>query len=200
MPIDDFSSLFPRDLCQVSRHLFLNKNELLFQRGTVATELFFVLSGELVALRTQLDGKLAIMLRARASEFFAEAALFSHHYDCDGFSYTATEVLAFPIPFFREILGREANFALNFIQSQTRRLRRQCLRQERLNLKKAHERVLHLLTCEAEADGWLRWNGSIRTLAEELALDPATLSRTLNTLERSGQIRRQGHWLAQIYT
>ncbi len=60
MPIDDFSSLFPHDLYQVSRRLFLSKNEQLFQRGTVATELFFVLSGELVALRTQLDGKLAI--------------------------------------------------------------------------------------------------------------------------------------------
>jgi CRP/FNR family transcriptional regulator, dissimilatory nitrate respiration regulator len=193
-PCPDF---FPPALCQAVRTVSLRKDKWLFRRGDAATDVFFVQSGELLALRPQFDGSTAVMLRARAGEFFAEAALSALAYNCDALCQADSTLLALPIPTFRAVLQNVPEFTLYFSQYQAVRLQRQCCRLERLSLKKADDRVLHLLACEAGADGWLRWPGTVRTLAEELALDPATLSRTLSALERAGKLQRQGSWLAR---
>ncbi len=179
------------------RPVSLRKHEWLFRQGAEATDIFWLVQGEILALRPQHDGSTAVLLRARAGELFAEAALFAATYACDAQSQRACELLALPIPAFCTALQHEPEFALGFSQYQSNRLRRQCSRLERLSLKKADHRVLHLLACEADGDGWLRWSGTLRTLAEELALDPATLSRTLTHLEQAGTIQRQGIWLAE---
>jgi DNA-binding MarR family transcriptional regulator len=74
-------------------------------------------------------------------------------------------------------------------------MRRQCSRYERLRLKKASDRVLHYLACEADKTGKVVLRSSVMEWAAELGLEAATLYRTLSELERDGVLRRQGRVL-----
>lgn len=181
----------PPALLDQARPLALARGEHLFRQDDPVRHLYFVQAGELKAIRPQLDGSQAVMLRGRAGEFFAESALATTRYVCHAEAVCPSRVLAFPADAFRAALAEDGELALTFALAMAAHARRQCSRQERLRLKRARERVLHLLTCEADNAGRLVWRAPLAEMAEELALEPETLYRTLGELEQEGIIERE---------
>lgn len=180
----------PEDLAHEADEHVLGKGARLFRMGEAPVRFHFVLAGELAAIRYLPDGGEAVMLMAHPGEFFAEASLFVPAYTCEARALTACRLLSWPTQAFREAIARHPEAAMAFTRTLAINLRRQCSRVERLRLKRASERVLHYLTCEAGPDGWCVLPGTQQEWAAELALEPETLYRVLARLERARRIER----------
>ncbi|RME15476.1 MAG: Crp/Fnr family transcriptional regulator [Alphaproteobacteria bacterium] len=168
----------------------LARGEAVFRNGDPVGEIFFVRRGALKAVRYLPDGAEVVMMRAGPGEFFAESALAATRYSCDGFAVKPGAVAILPVAAVNRALERP-DFARAFIMAIAGHSRRQCSRYERLRLRSAADRVLHMILCEAGPDGVLDWQGPLSELAVELSLEPETLYRILAELERAGRIRRE---------
>lgn len=177
----------------------LSSGERLFSLGSPVASVYFVLEGECKAVRYQPDGQEVIMLRARQGEFFGESAMLVECYVCDGFATRDSSVVAFPVNLFRSLMQSESAFSAGFAFLMAASARRQCSRYERLRLGKARDRVLHLLSCEGDAQGNYPLKTPLVELARELGLEPETLYRVLGELEREGLIERERKNLRLIY-
>ncbi len=175
----------------------LARGEQLFRIGDAVGGIFLVLKGEMKAARYMPDGSEVVMMRAGAGEFFAESALAAERYSCDGVCVKAAELAFLPADAVDAALAEPA-FARAFVLAVAGHARRQCSRYERLRLRGAQERLLHMILCEAGPDGVLDWKPPLAELAAELALEPETLYRVLSELEAEGRIRRDKRRLQLI--
>lgn len=180
----------PVALAAQASDIQLARGDNLFCRGDTVEKLYFVQHGELAAIRPMADGGEAIMLTARSGEFFGEPSLFVASYTCEARALADSLLIAWPLAAFKDALRDDASFSLAFMQHVITKMRLQCSRLERLRLKLAHERVLHYMTCGADAEGWIALPGTTQEWACELGLEPATLYRTLSQLEETGKIVR----------
>jgi len=180
----------PADLLAQATPLQLERGERLFSEGEPVRNLYFVQSGELKAVRVQADGTQTVMIRAHAGDYFAESAMAVERYICHAMAVRKTRLLAFPAAAFRQALMDDGHFSLAFSLGMAAHARRQCSRQERLRLKRARDRILHLLVCEGGPEGVIEWPTSLAEMAEELGLEAETLYRTLSELEREGILAR----------
>ncbi len=189
-PVHSPPDFLPASLRNEALVISLSRGERLFNEGDPVENLFFIESGEMKAIRLQLDGAQAVMLRAHAGDFFAESSMAAPRYTCHAEAVCPSRLLAFPVEAFRDALTRDGRFAFAFSLTMASHARRQCSRQERLRLKRARERILHLLTCEGDGNGVLTWHAPLVEMAHELGLEPETLYRTLRELEQEGIIER----------
>lgn len=180
----------PATLSQAGTHLILRRGERLFDLGQPVRWIYFVRSGEFKAVRYLPDGRESVMLRAAAGEFFGESALLVEHYVCTAYCVRDAQVVCLPAALFRDCLLSTSTFAYAFSLRMAAVARNQCSRYERLRLGKASERLLHLLNCEAGAEGVYVLKAPLVELANELALEPETLYRVLRELEHDGAISR----------
>ncbi|MGF1547847.1 MAG: Crp/Fnr family transcriptional regulator [Thiotrichales bacterium] len=178
------------ELRTAARPRALTKGERLFTQGAAVDAIFFVQTGRVKAVRALNDGTQAIMLQSSAGEFFAESALASKVYGCDAFASQVSTVLALPAEAVHLELATNAQFAKSFALAMAGNARRQCSRFERVRLKRARDRVLHLLTCESDPHNRYHLTTPLVELAEELALEPETLYRVLSELVNEGRILR----------
>lgn len=174
----------------------LKRGETLFKLGAPVKYLYFVLDGELKAVRYLADGTSCVMQRGREGEVFGSPALCVDRYTCEAIASCPTQVVEIPAEVLRVAVVENGELALHFSLALAQDMRRQCSRYERLRLKKASDRVLHFLACEADAGGQVVLHSSVMEWAAELGLEAATLYRTLSKLERDGVLRRQGRVLA----
>ena len=184
------SDLFPAPLIKAARQLSLNKSETLFQRDDDVDALYYIMEGELIALRYQHDGKAVIMMRNRAGEMFAPASMHMTSYPCSAVAALPSKVLQIPIPVIQEQLAHDHKFATFYIQSLADNLKKQCARSERLRLKSAKERVLHYIGCESSSGTEITLTCPTSKWAEELGIEPESLYRTLAEMEKEGVIER----------
>ncbi len=180
----------PTDLRDAARPRRLHKGESLFKQGEPVEAIFFVQSGRLQAVRTLDHDVHAVMLTASAGELFAESALAVPHYVCDAFATVASEVLALPGDGVLAALGTDVAFAQSMALAMAGNARRQCSRYERLRLRRARDRVLHLIACEGGPHACFPLRMPLVELADELALEPETLYRVLRELSDAGVIER----------
>ena len=180
----------PDALAAQAGELQLARGDNLFCHGGTVEKLYFVRHGELAAIRPMVDGGEAIMLTARSGEFFGEPSLFMARHTCEARALADSLLIAWPLAAFKNALLNDPAFSLAFMQHVITKMRLQCSRLERLRLKHAHERVLHYMTCGADAENWIALPGTIQEWACELGLEPATLYRTLSQLEETGKIVR----------
>lgn len=181
---------FPATFARAARRISLKKGETLFRAGQKVAGIYYVISGEVKALRHMAESSEAVMTRAKGGEFFAESAIAAPHYSCDGVAVRPSELLFLPSESLDAALT-DAGFAKAFFLANAANARRQCSRYERVRLRSARERVLHLLACESGPDGVFDWPAPLTELAVELALEPETLYRVLSELEASGEITRE---------
>lgn len=181
---------FTRDLVLTARYQNLEKGEYLFRTGQKVNGIYFVLNGEMKAIRYIAGQREAIMMRAGAGEFFAESAIVTDLYSCDGVCVKAAHLAFFPTGDI-DVALHDPAFARAFFLANAANARRQCSRYERVRLRSARDRVLHLLACETGPDNILDWPAPLSELAGELALEPETLYRVLAELERDGTIIRE---------
>lgn len=180
----------PAALKEVARPRQLAKGERLFKQGDPVSAVFFVQRGRVQAVRTLENDAHAVMLTAAAGELFAESALAVPAYVCDAFAIVASDLLVLPADAALRALDTDGGFARAFALAMAANARRQCSRYERLRLRRARDRVLHLIVCEGGLDACFRLDKPLVELADELALEPETLYRVLRELADAGTIER----------
>ncbi len=186
----DMPAYFPPALARAARRIELARGAALFREGDPVGGIFLVLSGEIKAVRHLADSAEVVMMRAGAGEFFAESAIAAPLYTCDALAVKPSRLLFLPRAALDAAL-REVAFARAFFLASAANARRQCSRYERVRLRSARARLLHMLACEGSAEGVLDWPGPLSELAVELALEPETLYRVLRELTREGVIARE---------
>jgi CRP-like cAMP-binding protein len=185
----------PAQIRAEASYVALTRGEALFRNGETVAHVYFILEGEVLALRYLSDGSEAVMQRARDGEFFAQSAVLVPRYTCDARATCPTEVARLPSGRLIAALAGDPVFARAYMGQLAADLRRQCTRVERLRLKRAKDRVLHYLACEgALAPG----AAVLQDWARELGLEPETLYRTLADLEAKRLIRRTGNGVALV--
>jgi CRP-like cAMP-binding protein len=137
-------------------------------------------------------GEEIILHEAKAGEFFAEASLDSARYHCDAIARQATQLLKLPAADLRRLLSVDREFSREWIDLLARQLRASRVRLERLCLKSAADRVLHLLISEGRGPHHeVALNGTLKDLAREIGISHEALYRTLASMQRGRIIERQ---------
>lgn len=180
----------PATLTVASYRVHLSAGQVLFACSAPVENLYWMLRGEVVALRRMPSGQDAVLMRGCSGEFFAESSMYMPVYDCSAVVRKPAVVLALPLRTLRQALADDAHFADMFLRNVVLSLRRQSSRVERLRLRGASERIQHYLSCESNADGCCQLDIPLSEWAFELGLVPATLYRTLRVLEENGVVLR----------
>jgi len=123
-----------------------------------------------------------------------EASLFGARYHCDAICTRAGRCLQLPANALRHCLTNNPNFAMEWIATLSRSLRRQRAAQERLGLKSLRMRVIHYLV-DRGVEGRVELDQPILRWAVELGASHEALYRTLAEMEREGVLQRQGQTL-----
>ncbi|MGV6859901.1 MAG: Crp/Fnr family transcriptional regulator [bacterium] len=181
----------PDQLLDQSRFVPLRKGECLFQPGDGVESIYYVISGQLRALRYQLDGKPAVMMHSCEDNFFAPVSINMETYPCAAMASKATTLLKIPKGFLIDLFHSDPAFSLKFIGSISMDLKNQCSNAERLRIKSARGRILHFITCESPDSRTLELKCTLTTWAEELGIEPESLYRTLAEMEKEGIIARE---------
>ena len=181
---------FTEHLIAAARIQSLKKGGWLFRCGDKVEGIYFVLEGEVKAVRHLANDSEAVMMRASNGEFFAESAIAADHYSCDAIAVKPLRIAFVSQPDLNKAL-QNAEFAKAFFLANAMNARRQCSRYERVRLRSAKDRVLHIMACEGGPDGIFHWPGPLTELAVELALEPETLYRVLSELEKDKKISRR---------
>jgi len=163
-----------------------------FHCGDSTTRLYYVVSGELQALRHLPDGHQVIMMRATDGEFFAAASIDLASYPCDAYAPVDTRLIALRMQDFLALLQTNLDLSNAFARMLAGNLKRQCGRLERMRLISAKDRVLHYIACESRDGRCLTLPFTLAHWAAELGIEPESLYRTLSQLEKTGLIQRDG--------
>ena len=179
--------------CEGARFL---KNERIFITGNKPEWMFYVVSGEVTLERTGLQGEPVVLQRTRQG-FVSEASLKVARYHCDALAIIDTTVLKIPIQALSTELDRDPAFAsrwIGMLNGEVRRLRLHC---ERLSMKSAKDRVLHLINTEGKNCAYSATTG-LKSLAGELGITHEALYRTLASLEKAKIIHRADRVLSLV--
>jgi CRP-like cAMP-binding protein len=189
----DGSPPWPAALDAMARRRPLAAGTVLFRTGDPARHVFALVRGQVVLRRVGVAGEDIVIHVAQAGECFAEASLHGGRYHCTAEATGAAEVAAVPAEALRARLQDDPAFALAWSALLAQQLRRARARVERLCLRSAADRVLHLLQTEGRgSDCSYTPRGTLRALAAELGLTPEALYRTLAALQRGGRLQRDG--------
>lgn len=171
----------------------LLRGETVFRLGGRARHVYFLQHGRVLLHRFGPAGEEVVIHAAAAGEFFAEASLHSERYHCTATAAEPSRVAAIESAALRERIQADPAFAMQWVETVSRQLRRLRARVERLSLRSAAERVQHLLLTEGQGTPPAYTpGGTLRQLAAELGLTHEALYRTLSALERDGRIARRG--------
>jgi CRP-like cAMP-binding protein len=148
---------------------------MLFQQGDAIQSMFLILSGEARLERLQASGGMAVLQRARAGSFLAEASLFSAHYHCS--AVAATDVVAKLVPrrAMRQLFDIDRSFAAQWASHLASEVRQARLRAEILSLKRVSDRIDAWIAHHGLPDG----HGALKALALEIAVTPEALYRVM---------------------
>jgi CRP-like cAMP-binding protein len=164
--------------------------DLLFRQGSPTVGVFKLVSGRVRLFRTTAGGAQATMHTARPGELFAEASLFSTHYHCDAEALESSQLLLYPKAALMRSLRETPELLWSFTAELARRVQGLRTRIEVQRTRSARERVLQFLQLHCDSKGlWLQ-QGTLKQLADELALTHEALYRTLAELERDSRIVR----------
>jgi CRP/FNR family transcriptional regulator len=192
MQAAELPDYLPESLRLQARRIDIRKRQSLFRVNDPVAAIYFVRRGELEAVRHTSEGEALVMVRAGAGEFFGEPALAVECYTCAAHARVDSELFALPKAAVLASLQDDPGFAGAFLLAQIRNARRQCSRYERVRLRRAEDRIVHYLICEAGPDGRVALTGSLADWAAELGLQPESLYRALARLREDGRIEGEG--------
>lgn len=191
---EDWLEKFPDTLRQTARAMDMGKSQRIFRMGDKVDAVYLVLEGEVCLTRFSPGGAEIALHRAREGGFFAEASLFGARYHCDAICTRSGRCLQLPAEALRHCLANDPGFAMEWIATLSRSLRRQRAAQERLGLKSLRMRVIHYLV-DRGVEGRVELDQPILRWAVELGASHEALYRTLAEMEREGVLQRQGQTL-----
>jgi CRP-like cAMP-binding protein len=186
------SPQFPKALRSHATRVPCSAGATIFRTGTATHSVFFVESGSVQLMRRGRAGEEIILHEAKAGEFFAEASLDSARYHCDAIAKQATQLIKIRGADLRRLLSVDREFSREWIDLLARQLRASRARIERLCLKSAADRVLHLLISEGRGPRHeVAVTGTLKDLAREMGISHEALYRTLASMQRGRIIERQ---------
>jgi CRP-like cAMP-binding protein len=169
----------------------LKPGEFLFQKGDTATHLYTVLKGCVRMVRFSCEGAAVVMHTARTGDSLAEAALFSEVYHCDAEAMLPSIVACYDKKCILAILHDSPEKSMACIALFSRQVRSLRALLEVRSIRSARGRVLHYLLLHSEPDAMAVFiSGSLKDMAQDLAMAHETLYRTLAALEKEGKINR----------
>jgi len=181
--------LLPSKLVSECQVVEFSKGELLFFEGNKPLWMFYVAKGEVALIRHSTEGETAYLQRQQKG-FVGEASLVSERYHCHAIALIHSNMIKVPIQGLKDWLARDAEFSMRWIRMLSAEVRRVRLQNERLSLPTIRARLLHLLNTESTA-GVYRLQGSIKLLAQQLAVSYEALYRCFAALEKEGQLVRK---------
>lgn len=168
-------------------------DSLLFRRGDATRCVYGIVQGQARLRRYTVEGTALTVHRAFAGDFFAEAALFSDVYHCDGDVLAGTHMARFPKSALQDLMQKDPAFAAAFshhLASQVQRLRSTL---ELRTIRSAEDRVMAALSLRlSEGQTRLELNGTWKDFAGEIGLTHEALYRALRRLQSSGRLTRTG--------
>lgn len=168
-------------------------DSLLFRRGDVTHALYGIVQGQAQLRRYTVEGTALTVHRAFAGDFFAEAALFSDVYHCDGEVLAGTHVAQFPKLALQNMMQNDQVFAAAFchhMASQVQRLRSAL---ELRSIRSAEDRVMAALSLRlSSGQTRLELSGTWKDFASEIGLSHEALYRALKRLQTGGRLTRSG--------
>lgn len=194
MLTDDWIGQAPDRLRLAARPMDMGKGQRIFRFGNEVDAVYRVVDGEVCLTRFSPEGAEIVLHRAREGDFFAEASLFGTHYHCDAICTRPGRCLRLPVETLRQCLAKDPGFAMEWIATLSRNLRRQRAAQERLGLKNLRMRVIHYMVDRGKK-GRVELNQPIIRWAVELGASHEALYRTLAEMEREGILQRRGQTL-----
>lgn len=190
----DWIEQFPETLRLAASRVDINKGQRIFHLGDEVDAVYRVLEGEVCLTRFSPEGTEIVLHRAREGDFFAEASLFGTQYHCDAICTRSGCCLRLPAEALRHCLANDPGFAMEWVATLSRNLRRQRAAQERLGLKSLRMRVIHYIVDRGQ-EGRVELDQPIIRWATELGASHEALYRTLAEMEREGILQRQGQTL-----
>ncbi len=181
---------FPEKLVNNAKLIELDKQEYLFHPTDPVESIYYVVKGQLRALRYQYDGKAAVMMHSTLNHFFAPVSINMARYPCAAMAHKKTQLLQIPKVTLVQLLHDDPDFSFLFITEISNDLRKQCSNAERLRIKSAKNRIIHFISCETTDSRTLHLQHPLTTWADELGLEPESLYRTLAEMEKEGLIKR----------
>ncbi|OEJ69180.1 Crp/Fnr family transcriptional regulator [Magnetovibrio blakemorei] len=168
-------------------------DSMLFRRGDTTRFVFGIVQGHAQLRRYTVEGAALTVHRASAGDIFAEAALFSDVYHCDGEVLTGTHVAQFPKLALQNLMQNDQAFAAAFchhMASQVQRLRSSL---ELRSIRSAEDRVMAALSLRLRSgQSRLELNGTWKDFATEIGLTHEALYRALKRLQVGGRLTRSG--------
>ncbi|HEY9080367.1 Crp/Fnr family transcriptional regulator [Magnetovibrio sp.] len=166
---------------------------VLFHRGDVTRHMFGVVDGQAYLRRTTIEGAEIVVHRALGGDLFAEAALFSSSYHCDGIAVAGARIAWFEKTALLDMMQTDGRFAVAFcrrIAGQVQRLRSNI---ELRAIRSAEDRIMAALSLRL-GEGETRYEpaGSWKGFAAEIGLTHEALYRALKRLEQAKRLRRDG--------
>ncbi len=171
-----------------SRTVLFNKGETIFSRGSEEKLLGLIIEGSASVLKDRL-----VVSRLSAGEVFGTVTLFG---DDEGFvndieADGKCTVLFIGSDIVRRMIADEPAVALGYIEYLSNRVYFLNKRIEAFTAGRAEDKLYILLTSGADDTGRCDI-GSFSELAKKLDIGRATLYRSLDILEASGKIKRNG--------
>lgn len=181
----------------------LADKESLFQQGDAFDAFYFVERGTIQLFRLSEGGDSKVIEWIKTGETFAEALMFSgiKKYPLYAQAVGKTSVTAIPAAPYLELLRASPDTTFALLADMSRRLHHRLVEIDRISLSSAQERLLSWLAQEAEslrgtpsstAEGvFIPLKMAKRLLAARLSMQPETLSRLFNTLEKEGILAKE---------
>ena len=180
--------------------LSLARGDYIYQQGDVARYFGFVLSGSLKLYRLTQDGQEKVFRILNTGDQLAEGMLFSIHaiYHFTAMAVENTEVLLFPLEEYREVILGNSELSLALLSTLAQMEQDSLETLEILSFKKSIDRVVRYLvgralsSCSRCMAPKFELPATKRLIASQLSIQPETLSRVLNQLEREGLLLLEG--------
>lgn len=197
------SRLDAQDYQQLRQHaeiLSLNKGDTIYRQDQPAHHLGFVLSGAVKLYRLTQDGQEKVFCILGSGDSFAESMLFAAQsvHPCTAQAVENAEVMLFPLADFRHAVENNPELALALLNLLAEMESYSLASLEILSFKKSIHRVVRYLlsqalrTCQQCDAVQFELPGTKRLIASQLSIQPETLSRILNQLEREGLLILEG--------
>lgn len=178
----------------------LTRGECIYEQGHSAKRMGFVLSGSLKLFRLTQDGQEKVFRILSNPEPLAEAMLFSIHaiHDFTAEAVENSEVLLFPLEQYRKAVQESPELSLALLSRLALMEERSLEAMEILSFKKSVNRIVRFLAtqamkaCHECKAPQLELPTTKRLIASQLSIQPETLSRVLNQLEREGLLILEG--------
>ncbi|MDJ0592748.1 MAG: Crp/Fnr family transcriptional regulator [Pleurocapsa sp. MO_226.B13] len=173
--------------------------QVLFHYRDPAEYIFALEVGRIRLVRYTCEGNLVIFQIVRAGESFAESALFTELYHCNGIVEVPSRVICYPKTVVWEVLQNNPDLALNLLRRFDRKSQSLKKLLELRSIRSARDRLLqYLLFSASPGETRIMLDRSYKDIANELGLSPETLYRTLAELEREEIITRDGRQIELI--